>query len=118
MLQCQLRAAELGYITSLPVSEVVYDILVDTNKKILKTQVKYCNRKKISENYLELRLSNPQSKRFFYLDTQIDMLLVFIPQKNTVLKYDPQIFHRRRTLQINLINKKSKWFYERYIWKG
>lgn len=119
MLQVQLAAANKNYLISLPSSqESYYDILIDIKNKIIRAQVKFCNRKRSkNKDNLELRLDSKKSKRIFYTKTMIDWILVFLPQKNVILKYEQEHFHKKKTITINLLDKQSKWFYGNYIWK-
>ncbi|MDO8610077.1 MAG: group I intron-associated PD-(D/E)XK endonuclease [bacterium] len=116
-LKIQIRATELGAICSVPTTEVYYDLILDfkhKHKNILRSQIKYCNR--LHGKNLEIRLDNSSSKRIFYQHTDIDLLLIYLPQKDVVLKYEKQHFHRKKTIQINLINSKSKWYYKHFEW--
>lgn len=115
-LKIQIRAAELNLIASIPTTEVYYDIIVDDykTKDIKRSQIKYCNR--LHGNNLELRLDNKKSKRIFYRHTDIDWLLVFLPSKNVILKYEKQHFHRKKRLTINLNDENSEWYYKNFIW--
>lgn len=117
MLQVQLAAAHKNYLISLPSSqESYYDILIDIKNKIVRAQVKFCNRKSKNKENLELRLDNKDSKRIFYTKTSVDWILVFLPIKNVILKYEQDKFHRRKTIAINLTDKNSPFFYKNFIW--
>lgn len=115
-LKIQIRAAELNLIASIPTTEVYYDLILDdfSTKNIKRAQIKWCNR--LHGNNLELRLDSHKSKRIFYKHTDIDWLLVFLPQKNVILKYEKQHFHRKSRLTINLNDVKSPYHFSRFIW--
>lgn len=118
-LKIQIRAAELNLIASLPSTEVYYDLILDNynTKEIYRAQIKWCNRKRSgNKNNLELSLSNKRSKRIFYKKSDINLILVYLPCKDVILKYEQEHFHRKKFITINLTNPTSKWYYKRYIW--
>jgi hypothetical protein len=114
-LRCQLEAAKKGFISSIPTIEVGYDLLIDDGKDIIRAQIKYCNRKH-SVGSLELSLVSKASERKYYSKKDIDIILVYLPIKDTILMFKPEKFHKRGQIQINLENKNSKHFYENFIW--
>lgn len=116
-LKCQLRASEKGYIVSIPSTEVSYDLVLDDGKSnLLKTQVKFCNRRHSESNSLELALYNTKSNRPHYTSSQIDLLLVYVLEIDKVLAYKENIFHEKKTITINLTDKNSKFHYSKFIW--
>ncbi len=115
-LQVELRANYKGFSTSKPQTELDYDLIIDTGKDLLKAQIKYCNRFNGNPDRLELKLYNEQSNRPYYSDSNIDILLVYIPKINQVLAYNSKMFNKKKTLAINLLNKNSKFYYEKFIW--
>jgi hypothetical protein len=115
-LRVELAAAEKGYLVSIPTSHsCIYDILLDDGKKIKKCQIKYCNRIG-HRDHLEVPLFNQASKRKFYKRTDIDILFVYIPIHDVILKYNSHFFDKKGTFPINLKNKESKYFWKKYIW--
>ncbi len=118
MLKVQLKAHEKNLVCSLPSNnELYYDLIIDNPQNargLQRVQVKYCNRK--HGNNIELMLGNPRSKRIHYLKSDVNTILVYLVSKDIVLKYDQKHFHRKKQLQINLNNSKSKWFYKKFIW--
>jgi PD-(D/E)XK endonuclease len=117
-LKVQIKIYEKNLVPNFPDSnELYYDLILDDPKdssKLARCQIKYCNR--LHGNNLELRLDDKKSKRIHYLKTDIKYLLVYIPKVDKVLKYEQEHFHRKKRLTINLINVKSKWHYERFLW--
>lgn len=114
-LKVELECSKRNYIISRPSIDCYYDILIDIKNTIIRSQIKYCNRKR-SENGLSLRLDGKGSKRIFYTKTMIDWILVFVPTKDVILKYEKKHFHRKKTIYINLTNKKSEYYYEKFLW--
>ena len=121
VLKVQLKATELGWLVNVPLNnEIYYDLVLDNfkSKELKRVQIKYCNRRTSrNKNNLELNLTSRCSKRIFYKKTDIDWILVFIPEKDVVLKYEQEHFHRKKTLTINLVDKDSVYHYGRYVWK-
>jgi hypothetical protein len=119
VLKVQLRCYEKNLICSLPTNnEIYYDLILDDylTKEISRVQIKYCNRKHSGSKNLELNLNSPNSKRIYYQHTDIDLILVYLPCKEVILKYEKQHFHRKKQLTINLNDEKSKWYYKNFIW--
>src|SRR5260221_1887316 len=117
-LQVELRAHNKGYFTSKPQSDLLpYDLIIDTGNTLLKAQIKFCNRLSCGNKHrLELKLYNEQSNRPFYSKADIDVILVFVPKINNILIYNSKDFNRKKTISINLSNKNSQYYYEKYIW--
>lgn len=121
VLKVQLRCYEKNLVVSLPTNnEIYYDIIIDNPNnatELKRAQIKYCNRKSSdNKKNLELILGDKKSKRIYYLKTDIQWILVYIPQLDVVLKYEQKQFHRKKTIQINLTNPSSIWYYKKYIW--
>lgn len=117
ILKVQLRANHKDLLVSVPIDqELYYDLILDgyKSKKIIRAQVKYCNRK--NGNNLELNLGNKKSKRIYYSKSDIDWILCYLPQKDVILKFEQCHFHRKKTITINLNNPKSEWYFEKFIW--
>lgn len=119
-MKIQLKAAEKGFAVSVPTTNEKYDLVIDNNSKLLRTQIKYCNRKssgKKNNGRLELRLDGgTHNNRKYYTNNDIDLLLVYIPCIDKILHYSSESFHEKKTLYINLNNKKSKHYWGNFIW--
>jgi len=117
-LKVQIKIYEKNLVPNYPDSnELYYDIIIDDPKdsrKLARCQIKYCNR--LHGQNLELRLDNKKSKRVHYLKTDIKYLLVYVAQKDVVLKYEQKFFHRKKQIQINLNDEKSPWFFRKFLW--
>jgi PD-(D/E)XK nuclease superfamily protein len=112
--RCILRAYEKNFVVSLPTSDASrYDMIVQDGKKLIRVQIKYLNR---LNNYLEIKLHQPSQGRNAYTKEEIDLLLIYIPKKDVVLAYGPEIFHNRKRIFVSLNNSKSLYFYKKYIW--
>jgi hypothetical protein len=115
-LKVMLRATEKNYMVSRPNTDCHYDLVIDTGK-LTRVQIKYCNRKSHGrESQLELRLDNTESNRKYYDRKDIDIILVYVPKIEKILMFESKRFHRKKTIHINLANKNSKHYYEKFIW--
>ena len=90
-------------------------VLDDGKSNLLKTQVKFCNRRHSESDSLELALYNTNSNRPHYTSQQIDLLLVYLPEIDKVLAYKEDIFHEKKTITINLTDANSKYHYSKFI---
>jgi hypothetical protein len=117
-LKVEMTAAYKNLNVSIPTNaHCCYDALIDYGDKILRAQIKYCNRRHNGRKYLlELRLDNLVSKRPFYNKDDIDIILVYCPIPDTVLVYEAEKFHRCSSIRINLKDPNSKNYYKKYIW--
>lgn len=119
-LKIQLEAARRNIISSIPTTEVSYDILLDSRNNIKRAQIKYCNGvDNKNKNCLRINLCDygkTKSKRKYYTSYEIDILLVFVPKLNRILAYNPVFFHKRKRIYINLKDKNSKYYWKKFIW--
>jgi len=114
-LQVQLAANNKNYFVSKPLSnDLRYDLIIDTGKKIFRTQIKYVNRKK-GDN-LELLIERKHNNCLCYTDTEIDLILIYCPIIDEILAFYPDKFHDKKRIFINLNNPKSKKHYRHYLW--
>lgn len=117
LLKVQLKAAQKDIECYLPTNnEGAVDLILKEKNNLIKCQIKYCNRKGFRKNTLKLALDNKHSKRKFYSSKNIDIILVFIPKLDVILKYDGETFHKRSYIDIHLKNEKSKHYYGKYVW--
>jgi len=115
-LEVELCAYRKGYFTSRPQTDLEYDLVIDTHKELIRAQIKFCNRKRHNNDNLELNLYNKNSNRLYYSNKNVDIILVYVPEVDKVLAYNSDKFHKRKTISINLTDKSSSFYYERYIW--
>lgn len=119
VLKVELRANEKGYHVSLPRNQSsAYDLIIDSNKQLLRAQIKYLNRQTTNKQGLELLINNQpkNKKRKFYTKDEIDILLCFCPKINQILCFYPKDFHNKKTIWINLINKTAPTYYKKFLW--
>lgn len=116
-LKCELECAKKNFISSLPTTPAIYDLLIDDGKKIYRAQIKYSNCfKKDCKNTLQLKLGGATLNREFYTEDDFDWLLVFLPSKDVILKYEAAFFHEKSSICINLDDKNSEIYYMKFLW--
>ena len=116
-LKCQLEANLRGYICSLPTTPQNFDVLLTKNQETIRTQIKYCNcLERKNKKRLRLKLGGSTFNRKYYTKNNFDMLLVYVPSVDKILAYHASSFHKRATILINLKDKRSINYFEKYIW--
>ncbi|MCI0485271.1 MAG: group I intron-associated PD-(D/E)XK endonuclease [Blastocatellia bacterium] len=88
-LKVEMRALEKGIICSRPVVEGTrYDCILDTGSKLYRAQVKYANGKSSNTEgvvQVNLRKEIRKNRNAAYTDSEIDVLLVYVPKIDSVL---------------------------------
>jgi len=117
-LQVELRAAEKGYVVSWPTTSARYDLVIDTGKVLLRTQVKYADGlSSHSEGAVTVSLRRFQHdnkynrkpiKPKFYSASEVDLVLVYIPKTDQIVAFKPLIFAGKGALTIRLKPPKNR----------
>ena len=106
MLKVSLRALELGAVVSKPIFEGGrYDYVIETNGKLYRAQVKYADgnyRRIRGAVYVNLRKQIKKNRNHPYDESEIDVLLVYIPKMDKVCWFGPEVFNRRHNLSIRI----------------
>lgn len=90
------RLSEKGIVCSFPRIPSRYDIITDTHGKLERCQIKYCSRE--SDNgAVNLKLVKHGRT---YKSHEIDILYVYIPQIDSIIKLLPKQFDSKRELVI------------------
>ena len=127
MLTVQLEAQKRGYKISIPTTEERYDLILDVNNKLYRTQIKYvdalhsASKKKPQNISVELRIDalrtgGSHKQRKVYSKSEIDLMLIYVPKVNAVLAYHPEFFHNKRSIRINISNHQTKMYYKKHLW--
>lgn len=115
-LLIEVECAKRNIIVSRPSVAVRYDLLLDINNKIYRTQIKYLNRK-AGNNCLELKIEDKRYKnKKVYTDKEIDLMLIYCPRIDKILCLEQRDFHNKKTIRINLTNPKAPSYYQKYLW--
>lgn len=107
------RAAELGWIASIPFTEARYDLVLDQGDgKLLRVQVKYCDSKQRNSQCsvrLDLRKEcRNNGKVKTYSSSEIDVILVYIPQVQKICWLRTELFHGKNQISIRLSESRNK----------
>ena len=111
MLRVQLRAVEKGWLVALPTVEARYDLILDDDARLYRAQVKYAGSVHASAAgavQLDLRKETRHNgKKRLYSRTEIDALLVFVPQIGKVLWVGPELFDGAHGLSFRFESPKN-----------
>jgi PD-(D/E)XK endonuclease len=97
-LKVMLRAIEKGVVLSKPLIDSRYDFILDDGQKLERVQVKYASGKaQNSHGSIRVNLKSWEGRKLRrrYRATEVDALLVYIPQINEVLRFDASFFCER-----------------------
>jgi hypothetical protein len=103
-----LRAMEKGWTPCKPLMECRYDLMLDDGLKSYRVQVKYAGGKspKHVNGVIPVGLkkwrTDGRPPIFYYTAAEIDAVLVYIRKTDQILWFGPEVFDKRRTLQIRL----------------
>ena len=115
-----IEAHKRNYIVSKPVSgDARYDYIFHTpDNKLFRVQIKYLSRRKgESKEILELLIVRKNKKNSkAYLNSEIDLLLIYCPFVDKILCFPPKLFHEKKRILINLRDEKSPNHYSKYLW--
>ena len=121
-LQVQLRATEMGIVVSRPTTEARYDMILDTDAGLERAQVKYADRWNGDAISIDLRRDTRNSGiKKTYDRREIDVVYVYVPEKEVVLRLTPELFHQRKSINIRFSpaknNQKARTLMsEDFIW--
>src|ERR1051326_7542672 len=101
LLKVQLAAARNGALVFLPSVPCRYDLVLDYKGKLYRAQVKYADCK-AQNSEGALRLDLRRRKRCYTRD-EVDILLVYIPQIDTVCWFEPEVFDNTINLQLRML---------------
>ena len=105
-LKVELRATELGATVSRPVGEFSrYDLIVDWMGKLYRAQVKYADGV-VSQCSGSVAVSL-RKKEKCYTSSEVDVLLVYIPQLDKVCWFGSEVFHDKQNLYVRISDSKN-----------
>ncbi len=106
-LKVEMLAAMKGAIVSRPTTDFArYDRIIDWNGKLYRAQIKYVS---VPAGNCEgaVQLNLRKNGGAFYSREEIDALLVYVPQTDSVYWFGPEIYHGRSTLQLRYAPAKN-----------
>jgi|GEM_PF-2676571 len=104
-LEVLLRAIEKGVVLSKPMVESRYDFILDDGQKLERVQVKYASGKAPHSQgsvRIDLKSWEGRKMRRRYRADEVDVLLVYIPQIDEVLRFEANIFCERDCLFVRI----------------
>jgi len=108
--KAELRAFELGFLPSRPLYDSRYDLIIDMHGKLIRVQVKYANgRPSHARGSVVVKLDYENRKRKFYTykKTEVDALIVYVPQVDKLCWLPQKKFIGKRKIHIRLVKPKS-----------
>lgn len=103
--KAELRAVELGYIPSRPLYDTRYDLIIDNGKQLIRTQVKYGGGKSSNSTgnaVVKLDYETRTDKVYTYKTTEVDALIVYLPQIDKLCFLPEYIFVGKRKINVRI----------------
>ncbi|HEX8492646.1 MAG TPA: group I intron-associated PD-(D/E)XK endonuclease [Pyrinomonadaceae bacterium] len=100
-IKVMLRALEKGVVLSKPLIASRYDFILDDSQKLERVQVKYAGGKAPhSQGSVKVNLKSWEGRKLRrrYCASEVDALLVYIPQIDAVLRFEAEFFVNARVL--------------------
>ena len=111
MMKVGIRALQLGAAVSKPIFEGArYDYIIERNGKLYRAQVKYMDGKlgyTSGAVYLNLRKQIKKNKNCPYNDSEIDVLVGYVPRIDKLCWFGPEVFCGRKSLSIRIAPAKN-----------
>ena len=104
-LKVMLRAIEKGVVLSRPLIDSRYDFVLDDGQKLERIQVKYASGKAPhSQGSIKINLKSWEGRKLRrkYCPSEVDALLVYIPQIDEVLRFETDIFCERASFTVRI----------------
>ena len=111
MMKVGIRALQLGAFVSKPIFEGArYDYIIERNGKLYRAQVKYADgkhKKTVGAVQVNLRKQIKKNKNHPYTDSEIDVLVIYIPKIDKICWFGPEVFCGRQNLSIRIAPAKN-----------
>ncbi len=108
--KAEIRAFELGFVPSRPLYDARYDLVIDNGKKLIRAQVKYANSKPTNAEgavVVKLEYQNRKKKTYTYQNSEVDVLIVYIPEIDKLCLFPSRVFVGKRKLSIRISKAKN-----------
>ena len=106
MMKVGIRALQLGASVSKPIFEGArYDYILERDGKLYRVQVKYADgkhNKTVGAVQVNLRKQIRKNKNHPYTDSEIDVLVVYIPKIDKICWFGPEVFNGKGALSIRI----------------
>ena len=111
MMKVGIRALQLGASVSKPIFEGArYDYIIERDGKLYRAQVKYADgkhKKTVGAVQVNLRKQIKKNKNHPYNDSEIDVLVIYIPKIDKICWFGPEVFCGRQNLSIRIAPAKN-----------
>ena len=106
----ELRALELGFLPSRPLFDTRYDLIIDNHKDLIRAQIKYADGKSSNSSgvvVVKLEYIDRQNVTHTYNESEVDVLIVYIPKIDNLCYLPKELFIGKRKLNIRLFKSKN-----------
>jgi PD-(D/E)XK endonuclease len=111
MMKVGMRALQVGAFVSKPIFEGArYDYIIERDGKLYRAQIKYADGKlgyTTGAVYLNLRKQIKKNKNFPYNESEVDVLVVYVPKIDKVCWFGPEVFCGKQGLAIRISPTKN-----------
>jgi hypothetical protein len=111
MVKVGMRALQLGAFVSKPIFEGArYDYIIERDGKLYRAQVKYADGKlgyTTGAVYLNLRKQIKKNKNCPYNESEVDVLVVYVPKIDKICWFGPEVFCGKQSLSIRISPAKN-----------
>ncbi|HET7098967.1 MAG TPA: group I intron-associated PD-(D/E)XK endonuclease [Patescibacteria group bacterium] len=108
--KAEIRAIELGFIPSRPLYDTRYDLIVDNGNKLIRAQIKYGGGKSSNSSgsaVVKLDYETRTKKVYTYNNSEVDALIVYLPQIDKLCFLPKKVFLGKRKLNIRIEKPKN-----------
>lgn len=107
-IKCALRAVELGFTLSKPTTDARYDVIIDEDNKLQRAQIKYAGGTAHTATAdFRRRSHSTGANTRTYSAAEIDLMLVYVPAIDKVLRLGPALFDGKPSIIIRLTPTKN-----------
>jgi len=104
-LKVEQRCAELSYAVSIPTTPERYDLIIDINGNMHRTQIKYADAP--GKNRGSVRIMCGAVKNKPYTRAAIDIMVVYVPVMDRVLWLPAEIWEDKRSITLRYMMRKG-----------
>jgi hypothetical protein len=108
VLRVMQRAFEKGWITSWPLRDCRYDLVLDDGDRLYRVQIKYAGRRAAKcEGAVSMDFTKGGRRNRTYLNHEIDAVIAYVAPADTLVWLGPEHFHGRRVLHLRYAPTRS-----------
>ena len=108
LLRVLQRAFEKGWVTSKPMRDCRYDLVLDDGERLYRVQVKYAGRQAWNcAGAVSLDFTKAGRRDRTYLDNEIDAVIAYVAPADMLVWLGREHFHGRRNVQLRYVHTRS-----------